>query len=130
MNYVYQTVDNATYYALSDEDIHSINTLVDTKYNTWDWNFGKSPTYSFKNDLKFTGGNIHLNLDVSKGIITNIKFYGDFFGKCDISFIEELLVDCKHEESEIVHTLKDIDINDYLLGADLNILTNLLLGAK
>lgn len=122
-------VDNKSY-TLTQDDITGINTLVDKKYNSWDWNFGNSPKYSLTNKLKYPGGNVEFNLNVEKGIIKEIKFFGDFFGKCDVSFIEELLIDIKHEENSIKKSLELVDINSYFLGCDVDILTFGILGAK
>lgn len=130
MNYLSKTnIDNKSY-TLSDLDVHNINKLVDEKYSTWDWNFGHSPKYSLYNELKYPGGNIEFNLNVEKGIIRGIKFFGDFFGKCDISHIENLLLNTKHEENSLKLILESININDYFLGANTDILVSGIMGVK
>ncbi len=52
--------------------------LKKDKYETWAWNFGSSPKYDLYNEGKFTGGTVELNLKVEKGIIKDIKIFGDF----------------------------------------------------
>ena len=104
--------------------------LVEEKYNTWDWNFGHSPKYSLYNELKYPGGNVEFNLNVEGGIIKDIKFFGDFFGKCDISHIENLLLNTKHEEESLKTILNSININDYFLGADTDVLVSGIMGVK
>jgi len=130
MNYFSKTNPNNKYYNLSKLDIENINKLVEEKYSTWDWNFGYSPKYSLYNELKYPGGNVEFNLNVDKGIIKDIKFFGDFFGKCDISHIENLLSNTKHEEESIKNILNSIDINNYFLGANTDILTTGIMGVK
>ncbi len=130
MDYLSKTNVNNKPYTLSKLDIANINKLVDEKYSTWDWNFGHSPKYSLYNELKFPGGNIEFNLNVEKGIIKNIKFFGDFFGKCDISHIENLLLNTKHEEESLKSILNSININDYFLGASTDILVSGIMGVK
>lgn len=44
-----QNFDN---YELSDTDKTKIEALVTEKYQTWEWNFGYSPKYSFKNSFE------------------------------------------------------------------------------
>ena len=122
-------VDNK-YYTLSDLDINNINKLVEKKYNTWNWNFGNSPKYSLYNEIKYNGGNVEFNLNVDKGIIRDIKFFGDFFGKRDISYIENLLLNTKHEEESLKTLFNSIDINDYFLGASTDILISGIMGVK
>lgn len=130
MDYLAKTNINNKPYSLTSYDNDKINNLVDEKYSTWDWNFGNSPKYSLLNELKYPGGNIEFNLNVDKGIIKEIKFFGDFFGKCDVSFVEEKLIGVKHEENSIKDVLSSIDINSYFLGADLDILISGIMGAK
>ena len=107
-----------------------INKFVEEKYNTWDWNFGHSPKYSLYNELRYPGGNVEFNLNVEGGIIKDIKFFGDFFGKCDISHIENLLLNTKHEEESLKTILNSININDYFLGADTDVLVSGIMGVK
>lgn len=130
MNHLAKSNADNKLYALAQDDITSINTLVDEKYNSWDWNFGNSPKYSLTNELKYPGGNVEFNLNVEKGIIKEIKFFGDFFGKCDVSFIEELLINIKHEENSIKKSLELVDINSYFLGCNIDILASGIIGAK
>lgn len=130
MNHLAKSNSDNTYYTLTQKDIDGINKLVHEKYSSWDWNFGHSPKYSLTNELKYPGGNVEFNLNVEKGIIKEIKFFGDFFGKCDVSFIEELLIGIKHEENSIKNSLDSVDINSYFLGADIAILASGIIGAK
>lgn len=130
INYLLNTNSNNKTYDLTNDDIDNIWLLANNKYNSWEWNFGNSPKYSLTNQLKYPGGNVEFNLNVEKGIIKNIKFFGDFFGESDVSYIENLLVGIKHDEDSIKDALNLIDINNYFLGADIEILLSGILGVK
>lgn len=130
MNYMSSIDSDNKLYTLSKEDIDGIEKLVEKKYNTWEWNFGNSPKYSFSNELKYPGGNVEFNLEINKGVISKIKFFGDFFGKEDIENLEILLSGVKHKEESLREILSNIDINNYLLGADMDILISGILGVK
>lgn len=130
MNFINNKDENNHFYELSDHDINEINKLVDEKYSTWHWNFGHSPKYSLNNEVKYPGGNIEFSLNVDKGIINEIKFFGDFFGKKDVSNIEDLLKNVMHNESSIKSTLNNIDINDYFLNCNIDILVDGIMGVK
>ena len=130
MNYMASIDSDNKLYTLSKEDIDGIEKLVEKKYNTWEWNFGNSPKYSFSNELKYPGGNVEFNLEINKGVISKIKFFGDFFGKEDIENLEILLSGVKHKEESLREILSNIDINNYLLGADMDILISGILGVK
>lgn len=130
INYLLNTNSNNKTYDLTNDDIDNIWLLANNKYSSWEWNFGNSPKYSLTNQLKYPGGNVEFNLNVEKGIIKNIKFFGDFFGEFDVSYIEELLVGIKHDEDSIKDALNLIDINNYFLGANIEILLSGILGVK
>lgn len=130
INYLLNTNSNNKTYDLTNDDIDNIWLLANNKYNSWEWNFGNSPKYSLTNQLKYPGGNVEFNLNVEKGIIKNIKFFGDFFGESDVSYIENLLVGIKHDEDSIKDALNLIDINNYFLGANIEILLSGILGVK
>lgn len=130
MNFINSKYENNCLYQLSEEDVNEINKLVEEKYNTWQWNFGHSPKYALNNEIKYPGGNIEFSLNVEKGLIKEIKFFGDFFGKKDVSYIEDLLKNTNHNEASIRSILNNIDINDYFLNCDIDILVDGIMGVK
>lgn len=130
MDFINKRDKNSHFYELNDKDVESINKLVEEKYSTWEWNFGYSPKYSLNNELKYPGGNVEFSLDVHDGLIKDIKFFGDFFGKEDISFIEDKLRNVKHNEYSIKSALEDVDINNYFLNCNIDILVSGIMGAK
>lgn len=100
-------------YELTPEDIRIIEKIRDERYATREWNFGASPDYSFKKDIKTKGGHLEMNLDVEKGIIKAVKIHGDFFNTRDISEIEQALTGIEHNETVIANVLKRFRISDY-----------------
>lgn len=100
-------------YDFTQEDIIAIQTLANEKYSTWDWNFGFSPNYNFKKAEKIPAGFIEIHMDVHKGIIQNIKIFGDFFASNPIEELENKLVGIKHEEQTITELLSQIDLTSY-----------------
>ncbi|PKM57293.1 MAG: lipoate--protein ligase [Firmicutes bacterium HGW-Firmicutes-3] len=102
------------YYPLSKEDQEGIIRLVETKYETWSWNFGKSPKYNYKHCQKFSGGLIEIGLNVNKGLIAEISIQGDFFGYEPIETIESLLVGVRHEKLALLEVLELIDLYPYM----------------
>lgn len=99
---------------LSEEDKDSIQKMVDERYGTWEWNYGKSPKFNYSGYNRFAGGCVETRLQVEKGIIENCKIYGDFFGKDDIQELEERIKGQRYMESEIFNVLSDVSIGDYL----------------
>lgn len=113
--------------SLTQEEIEKISRLRDEKYSTWEWNFGNSPKYSFYNEKRFAAGTFEVHIDVLKGIIKDIKIFGDFFGKNDISELEASLKNISHEKASISKALSNIDISKYITNITLDELISLLI---
>ncbi len=119
-NYIIDLYEDAQVYKLTNNDIQNINSLVNEKYNTWDWNYGSSPKYSFHKQSNYPAGNIEVNIDVQNGLIKDIKIYGDFFGKYDVKDIESVLIGEKHEQSIIKEILSQLCIENYFANISLD----------
>ena len=113
MQNVSRNSENAVPYELSEYDIQEISKLRDEKYSTWDWNFGTSPKFGYTKQIRTGGGNVELNLDVEKGVITAIKFYGDFFAQKELADFEQIFLHQKYESENIRRLLQSVEINDY-----------------
>jgi len=109
-----ETNDGATIYKLIEEDIKGVAKLIEEKYNTWDWNFGFSPKYNFKNAKKIPAGFIEVHLDVERGgKIEKAKIFGDFFASSPIEEFETLLIGKNHDTDELDQFLSTIDLTSY-----------------
>lgn len=113
MDYITSTFEDARIYEFSESDLKKIQKLRDEKYSTWEWNFGYSPDYNFKQGARTPGGTIEMNMNVSKGIITDVRITGDFFHIKDIDVVERALENIKHEETAIRKVLEEFDLSEY-----------------
>lgn len=98
---------------LTEEDFLNINKLKMEKYETWEWNYGKNPSYSFVREKRFLGGNISFNMEVKNEIIVKIKIYGDFFGKKNGCDLEQILIGEKLSKSNLDNLLKKKGVEDF-----------------
>lgn len=105
-------------YVLTDADWEKINEISRNKYQTWEWNYGKSPKFNIQNSHRFPAGTIDIRLDIAKGIIQNVKIYGDFFGWGDVADIEEKLKGIRYEKTALKEALKDVDSKHYFGNID------------
>ncbi len=101
-------------YELTEEDWEKIHQLSKERYQTWDWNYGKSPAFNVQHAHRFPGGRIDLRLNVVKGIIEDCRIYGDFFGLGEISDIEQALIGVKYNRAEVAEALTMMEGNKYL----------------
>lgn len=100
-------------YVLSEEDNVGINKLYEEKYSTWEWNYGESPNFDYKNYKRFSFGSIDIRLQVENGAIKDIKIFGDFFGTEDVALLQEKLVGQKYNRESIELILKDEPLEKY-----------------
>lgn len=105
-------IESKTYH-LTEEDYKNIEKLMQDKYSTWEWNFGENPDFAIQKEKRFAGGKVSFNMDVSEGYIKNIKIFGDFFGKTEISKLEDLFKDVKYEKEDVKRVLDIINIEDF-----------------
>ncbi|MDR9375365.1 MAG: lipoate--protein ligase [Schleiferiaceae bacterium] len=113
MDHITSTFDDCRMYRFSEEDLAAIEKIKQEKYATWEWNFGYSPKYNFKQGVRSQGGTIEMNMEVKKGYIEAVKIQGDFFHIRDIEPVEKALEGCPHEESQIRQRLTAFDLATY-----------------
>ncbi|OFI48212.1 hypothetical protein BG261_07980 [Floricoccus tropicus] len=83
---------SADLYTLTEEDEKKIQSIIDNKFSTWEWNFGENPPYTISKTMRFKGGFITINLNVENETIKDCKINGDFFSANDVDQLENALV--------------------------------------
>ncbi|NMA90204.1 MAG: lipoate--protein ligase, partial [Amphibacillus sp.] len=101
-------------YELTEEDWNNIHKISEERYQKWEWNYGKSPTFDIQKSHKFPAGIVDVRMDVSKGTIKDCKIYGDFFGVGDVKVIEEKLIGVQYRRQALEEALADVDVPHYL----------------
>lgn len=117
MTFVMQQNPESVVEQLSEEEEKVIEQLMVEKYNTWDWNFGKSPKYSINRKIRTTGGTIQLMMEVQRGVIEEIRFFGDYFSKQNTEELEQKLKGVEHEKKVISNILDGVDIASFFCHA-------------
>ena len=110
---IFEGASEVPEYVLTEEDWKKIYELSKERYQTWDWNYGKSPKFNVQNSKRFPVGLIEFRLEVNKGIIESCKIYGDFFGVGDVADIEKKLIGVLYEKEAITEALKEFDLKHY-----------------
>jgi len=116
MEYLFEEVQTSfqdkKIYQITQEDIAAIEKLRDEKYSTWDWVYGYSPKYTFRNSIELPSGKIEVELMVEKGIILEAGLKG--FNKETSETIEKMLEGKRHRIE---------DFNQLLLHSQVSELT-------
>lgn len=116
LRYIFDVEDvkDVPQYVLTEEDWKKIHEISENRYQKWEWNYGKSPSFNYQESAKFPGGLVDVRLDVKKGMIENCKIYGDFFGLGNIKELEEALTGVRHNRANIREALDKVDVSHYL----------------
>lgn len=114
------------FYTLCEQDQASVTSLEKEKYSTWEWNYGASPAFNITKRKKFPAGNFEVFMNVAGGKIREIHIFGDFFGECEVSDIENSLIDLRYEESAIRLKLSEFELSSYFSGIGVDDLLSLI----
>lgn len=106
-------------YPLTEEDWVAVRQLARERYKTWEWNYGRSPDFNVQKKERFPGGEIDARLDVQRGKIQSAKFYGDFFSEIEPEELAPRLVGVNYRREDLAAALKDVPVERYFSGMDL-----------
>ena len=112
---------------LTEEDLAAIRKLRDEKYATWAWNYGFSPAYDMRREMKFPAGLVTANLSAEGGKIKAVRFYGDFFGNGELGELEGAMVGLPLD-GHLTEALEALRVGDYMSGITAEELSRLLRG--
>ena len=104
-----ENVFQATPYSFSKKDLEKINTLKEEKYNTWNWNYGYSPTYEFSKRIKSNNYIFSSKLKVEKGIISQIEIKSNHPDKKAIDEMSRKIKSNLHNKKTIRKSIKGMD---------------------
>ena len=94
---VQKTFSQKSIYHFTEQDIVSVQQMRDEKYDTWNWIYGYSPKYIFRNKIEIPSGEIKIEMNVVKGIIQDVKIDGLS------SELEEKIKGKRHREEDFVN---------------------------
>ena len=101
---------------LTEEELREVLRLKVEKYDSWEWNFGRSPKAQMHASRRFPGGFLEIYADLSKGRIEEISFFGDFMARKPMSEITEQLIGIPFTPEAVGQILRKQDLADYFGG--------------
>ncbi len=82
----------------------------DSRFRSWEWNYGKSPEAAFTKTHRFPCGTITASYSLIHGRMHNVRFTGDFIGPADVSALERRL------ENQAISSDLFLDVQDFFDG--------------
>ncbi len=103
-------------YEFKPSEWQEIVALADSKYRTWDWNYGSSPPFNVQKQQRYDFGQIDARIEVKKGVIQSLKIYGDFFGEHEIAELEARFVGVRFDRDELAQVIADVEVGGWIAG--------------
>ena len=126
MNFIMKQNQMSDLQNLTNEEEAIVNQLAKQKYETWEWNYGKSPNYSMNKKIRTKGGTVQVIADIHDGNLRDLQFYGDFFGEKDPQELINRLIGIRLDKTALATALANININDYFYNVTCEDIVNLL----
>jgi lipoate---protein ligase len=87
---------------LSDEEKSKIESLAESKYRSWEWNYAYGPGYQFINTFEFEGKPHRCSMQVKDGIISECRIEGSE----KLEALSEKLKGCRHMVEDVEDVFK------------------------
>lgn len=98
LEYFRLTMTDLTQFILTDNEKSDIQTLAETKYKTWEWNWGYGPPYTFTNSFEIFKKHHHCRIIVRDGIIWEC----DIDGSNEMAAAGKKLIGCRHMFNDLL----------------------------
>ena len=90
---------------LTQEQLEAISREAETKFRTWEWNYGRSPRADFSASRKFSCGTVQATWSIDNGCIHGLQFGGDFLGNLPAEALAVDLEGCRFDRSVLLERL-------------------------
>ena len=97
----------ATPRAFDPDETAAIRALSESRYSTWEWNWGESRDFSASRKRYFPFGLVEIRCDAVRGVIGDVSVTGDFFGVDEVSGLESRLRGVRLEMDALTDALAD-----------------------
>ncbi len=104
----------------------TVREIAAERYGSWDWNFGRSPRYNMRKSETLPAGKYDVRLEVEKGRIRQVVFYGNFPSSRELMGLTDRLIDVRHDPEALRQALAGVDLAPYLGAITTDQLVNLL----
>ena len=102
--------------ALSAGELAEVDRLKREKYDTWEWNYGRSPKFNVRCKRYWDGGCLEANVSIANGVITDVRFFGDFLSVCGLEELVERLKGVAFRPEDVGAVLNDSPVGELFGG--------------
>jgi lipoate-protein ligase A len=115
-------------YTLSETDTESIQRLAASRYDTWEWNYGRSKECKLIQKGRVEGcGTVEVRICLDGSRIQSLSFSGDFLTLSELDVLESAFLGREPSEKDYRELLKEIDVSAFIRGLNNEELLKILL---
>ncbi len=86
---------------LTPGELEQVRALKESKYDTWAWTFGSSPSSDLTVRGRLPGGTLEIRASLQEGRISHLEFRGDFLSMRPLDPLTEALKGCPLDRREV-----------------------------
>ena len=101
---------------LTADELAQVDKLKAEKYDTWEWNYGRSPKFNVRCKRYWDGGCLEANVSIANGVITDVRFFGDFLSVCGLEELVERLKGVAFRPEDVGAVLNDSPVGELFGG--------------
>lgn len=95
-------------YRLTQEDWAAIRRIATERYQSWEWNFGRTPRFSLQKARRFPWGEVVARLEIEDCVIHSIQFHGALLEAYDVTGLEAALGGVRYAREHIRAAVSDL----------------------
>ena len=84
--------------ALTQQQLQEVEEIAETKFRSWEWIYGHSPSAEFSRTCKFQCGTVSVLYSLKHGRFTEVTFEGDFLGARPASELAAMMTGMRPED--------------------------------
>lgn len=112
--------ENSHIQLLNTAEEWEINKIAEEKFNTWQWTYGYSPKYTYKNSFNIDRNTINVEFSVERGLISNTKVITHPLDTVIDDLLCQTLNETLHDYDTIKMKLNKISLNNSFLKDNLS----------
>ncbi len=106
MNYFLKNFSDNFPYSLTQTEIRQAESLADSKYKTWEWNWAYGPEYAFNNSFEMSKAHYSCSLFIKDGIIRESIIEGSD----QMKKASKKLIGCRHMVNDLSEAFRNENI--------------------
>ena len=95
-------------YELTGDDWAKVEQIRAERYESWDWNIGRSPKFTVRRNGHLSAGWVEIELEVVNGRVQYSKIKADSISQPSIASLSSALTGCRYEREPLQQALQSV----------------------